>query len=344
MTIQIQKEDFIAAGEFDVSWIGKVLAWAPAAELVQGRYDRWEKAQAKAQAKRMVHALADALELVTARVEREPARKAYATAVRRRAKLDRSRIAEQVQAEAVRDLNGEDVAALVNADQLEARAAVIGTADKTGRMRRTAQERKAAASLRAQALALRTGVERRRARAMGLSRTEQHMREIAALETLREGEADVIETTRGQAQRRVRTRDGLKLIHERGGLDADGEASRWTASHLLAVGLRYRDRYELAQAALKSCLDISDRTRVQVSMWEAANRAHRRAASANQVRQLEIAVVTQLGEEALDVLRQVAGEARTIRSMASGGKRRERLAALLRSALGIIATHIEKAG
>ena len=75
---------------------------------------------------------------------------------------------------------------------------------------------------------------------------------------------------------------------------------RFEADRLLAVGLRYRERHERSASSLKSCLAVSDGARVQRSMWETALLSQRRAALANQVRRLDIAVGTRLGAEAVE--------------------------------------------
>lgn len=111
---------------------------------------------------------------------------------------------------------------------------------------------------------------------------------------------------------------------------------RIEADRLLALGLRYRDRFEIAQSSLKSCLEISDQAKGSGNLWVQATAARRRAALANQVRVLDIAVVTRLGPDGLLVLRKVAGEARTIRSLSASSRRREALAAVLPKALAIV--------
>ena len=325
MTIQIQKEDLNHAVEIDLAGLARVLAFAPAADLMQRRYDRW----ANAEAARQVRALGAALALICERMEREPARAAYAVEVRRRARLDRDRVRRLNGAMPKAALTKGQRKTLAEADALDAQAAQA----KGSERRRLAGE----------ALRMRRLVETGRSVALSEREDDQRLAETAALEAGREGEAEVVEKRRGQTQVRLRTRDGLKLMHERGGLTPkDGrDDARRAADHLLSVGLRYRDRYERAQSSLKSCLNVSDGARVQLTLWETARLSQRRAALANQVRQLDIAVGVKLGADAVHVLRAVAGEARTIRSLASGGKRRDRLAGLLVAALGIVADQIE---
>lgn len=325
MTIQIQKEDLNHAVEIDLAGLARVLAFAPAADLIQARYDRW----AKGEARRMARALGAALALICERSAREPVRAAYAVEVRRRARLDRDRVKRLNGAMPKAALTKGQIKTLAEADALDAKAAQAKGAER----RRLAGE----------ALRMRRLVETGRSVALAEREDDQRLAETAALEAAREGEAEVVEKRRGQTQVRLRTRDGLKLLHERGGLTPkDGRGGRWEADRLLSVGLRYRDRYERAQSSLKSCLNVSDGARVQLTLWETARLSQRRAALANQVRELDIAVGVKLGAEAVQVLRAVAGEARTIRSLASGGKRRDRLAGLLTAALGIVADQIEK--
>lgn len=325
MTIQIQKEDLNHAVEIDLAGLARVLAFAPAADLIQARYDRWSKGEAR----RMARALGAALALICERSAREPVRAAYAVEVRRRARLDRDRVKRLNGAMPKAALTKGQIKTLAEADALDAKAAQAKGAER----RRLAGE----------ALRMRRLVETGRSVALAEREDDQRLAETAALEAAREGEAEVVEKRRGQTQVRLRTRDGLKLLHERGGLTPkNGKGGRWEADRLLSVGLRYRDRYERAQSSLKSCLNVSDGARVQLTLWETARLSQRRAALANQVRELDIAVGVKLGAEAVQVLRAVAGEARTIRSLASGGKRRDRLAGLLTAALGIVADQIEK--
>jgi len=338
MTIQIQKEEFVIAGEaaMDLSAFAWALSVAPAGEPVRAAYVRWGRHQAR----RQVSALGAALAEVSGRVAREPVREATSLEARRRARLDRSRIVAEVRAEADRGLTTADREALAKADALDAEANAIGTRDGAGRLRRTAEQRAQAGRLQGQAQALRRGVEVRRAQVAGLGLDQRRLGALVELEAAREGEAEVIEKRRGQKGVRIRTRDGLKLAHERGAFGKRG----WEADRLLAVGLRYRDRYEAAQASVKSCLDVADGVRVQRTIWMEAVAAQRRAARANLVRRLDVAVVTSLGPEALDVLRKVAGEARTVRSLSSSGWQREVMARLLVSALKVAGEVLERGG
>ena len=336
MTIQIQKEEFVADGgaALDLSALSWALSVAAAGGHVRAAYQRWGRAEAR----RQVSALSAALGEVAGRVAREPVREASALEARRRAKQDRVRVVADVRAEAGRGLTEADRRALAEADALEAQAVQIGGRDRGGRLRRTATQRAEAGRLQAQALALRNGVSNRRDQADGLALSQRRMSALADLEAGREGVAEVVEKRRGQAAVRLRTRDGLKLAHERGAFGKDPvEAGR-----LLAVGLRYRDRHEAAQASLKSCLDVSDGVKVQRTIWMEAGAAHRRAARANLVRRLDIAVVTRLGPDALKALRAVAGEASTVRSLATGARRREAMGRALVAALKVVAEELER--
>lgn len=325
MTIQIQKEDLNHAVEIDLAGLARVLAFAPAADLIQARYDRW----AKGEARRMVRALGEALALICERSEREPARRAYAVEVRRRARLDRDRVKRLNGAMPKAALTKGQLKTLAEADALDAKAAQAKGAERR--------------RLSGEALRMRRLVETGRSVALSEREDDQRLAETAALEAAREGEAEVVEKRRGQTQVRLRTRDGLKLLHERGGLTPkDGKGGRWEADRLLSVGLRYRDRYERAQSSLKSCLNVSDGARVQLTLWETARLSQRRAALANQVRQLDIAVGLKLGEGAVAVLRGVAGEARSVSSLISGRRRQIALTEQLVAALRLIGDMIER--
>lgn len=338
MTIQIQTEEFVIAGEaaMDLSAFAWALSVAPAGEPVRAAYVRWGRHEAR----RQVSALGTALAEVSGRVAREPVREATSLEARRRARLDRSRIVAEVRAEADRGLTTADREALAKADALDAEANAIGTRDGAGRLRRTAEQRAQAGRLQGQAQALRRGVEVRRAQVAGLGLDQRRLGALVELEAAREGEAEVIEKRRGQKGVRIRTRDGLKLAHERGAFGKRG----WEADRLLAVGLRYRDRYEAAQASVKSCLDVAEAVRVQHNLWQEAGAAARRAARANLVRRLDMAVAARLGPDALNVLRAVAGEARTVRSLSSSGWRREVMTKALVAALKVVAEVLERGG
>lgn len=323
MTIQIQKEDLNHAVEIDLAGLARVLAFAPAADLIQARYAAWAKGEARC----MVRALGEALALICERVAREPARKAYAVEIRRRARLDRDRVRRLNGAMPKAALTKGQMKTLAEADALDAEAATLKGAEK----RRKAGE----------ALRMRRLVEAGRTAALVEREDDLRLAETAELDAAREGVADVVEKRRGQTQVRLRTRDGLKLLHERGGLAPKG-GGRFEADHLLSVGLRYRERYERAASSLKSCLNVSDGARVQLTLWETARLSQRRAAFANQVRRLDIAVATKLGEGALAVLRGVAGEARSVSSLISGRRRQIALTDQLVAALRLIGDMIER--
>lgn len=336
MTIQIQKEEFVADGgaALDLSALSWALSVASAGGRVRSAYQRWGRAEAR----RQVAALSDALGEVTGRVAREPVREASALEARRRAKLDRVRVVAEVRAEAGRGLTEADRRALSEADALEAQAGLIGGRDSAGRLRRTTAQRAEAGRMQARALTLRNEVSARQGLANGTALAQRRMSALVDLEASREGVAEVVEKRRGQTGVRLRTRDGLKLAHERGAF-GKGHVE---AARLLAVGLRYRDRYEAAQASLKSCLDVADGVKVQRTLWMEAGAAQRRAARANLVRRLDVAVVTRYGPDALEALRAVAGEARTVRSLATGARRREALGRALVAALKVVAAELER--
>lgn len=261
----------------------------------------------------------------------EAIRDRLAREARRRRRLERDRARQLRDGEDAPALTPADLKALKAADEVEAKAV---------------KGKRGAPSIRAKASRMRSAVGDALIARADARRADLRLAQTVELDAAREGEpADqVLEAKRGQGLKRLRTRDGLKLLHERGAFapkDAEGKArrdmaARIEADRLLNVGLRYRDRFELAQSSLKSCLDMSEAPRRSVTLWTQATAARRRAALANQVRVLDIAVVTRLGPEALEVLRMVAGEARTIRSLSASSRQREALGALLPKALGIV--------
>lgn len=284
-----------------------------------------------------IKALAAALGEIAERHAHEPDRVAYSLELRRRAKLDRSR------ARQLRD--GEDAPALTTADLKALKAADATEAQAVKGQRGAPSIRATAARQRdAVAVALTARAETRRA--------DLRLAQTVELEALREGEAvaDVLEVKRGTKQRRLRTRDGLALLHERDAFrprDAEGQprrdmAARIEADRLLSVGLRYRDRYEVAQSSLKSCLAQADGVKISPTLYVQGIAARRRAALANQVRVLDVAVVTKLGPDALLVLRMVAGEARTVNSITTSSRRRARLAVSLGEALAVVGDVLNK--
>ena len=245
---------------------------------------------------------------------------------RRRARLERHRAMALRDGEDLPAWSPVDLKTLADADRKEASIAkgqrgAPAVREAARRERdRVAAERKARAEARA---------------------GELRLAETVRLEAAREGvaEADVLERKRGQAKPRLKTRDGLKMLHESGALTpATGTAMerRIVADRRMAVGLRFRDRYEVAQASLKSCLNMEGQQRRPATLWTQAKIASRRAALVNAVRVLEVRVQMALGEEALLALRMIAGEARTVRSLGGGATRRARLARLLARALDIV--------
>lgn len=282
-------------------------------------------------AAKAVEALAAALGEVAERHAHEPDRVAYSLELRRRAKLERSRIRQLRDGEDAPALTTGDLKALKAADAVEAKAV---------------KGQRGAPSIRAEASRQRDAVGAALIARAEARRADLRLAQTVELEAEREGVAvaSVLEAKRGTKQRRLRTRDGLALLHERDAFrrrDAEGQprrdmAARIEADRLLSVGLRYRDRYEVAQASLKSCLAQADGVKIAPTLYVQAIAARRRAALANQVRVLDVAVATKLGPDALLVLRMVAGEARTVRSLSSSSRRREALAKLLPLALAVI--------
>lgn len=262
-----------------------------------------------------------------ARLDREPARAAQQLAARKMARLDRHRMRTLRDGEEAPALTPADLKALAAADRLEA-SAVKG--------------KRGAPSIRAEAARKREAVGTALIARGEARRADLRLAQTVALDAAREGvePAQVLEAKRGQTGKRLRTRDGLKMLHESGALTPkDGRspmAARIEADRLLAVGLRYRDRYEIAQASLKSCLATSDGVRVTPTLWSQCRAAQRRAALANQVRVLDVAVATRLHPDALVALRMIAGEARTLRSITTARRRQIRLGEGLAHALVII--------
>lgn len=308
MTIQNQKAQIEEAGEaLDLSPLARLIGFVVSRLPTDGDY--W-----------------------ASRGDRVAAR---TTELRRRARLDRGRARQLRDGEDDPAMSPADLKVLAAADRLEAKAAEV-----------LPVKGKPATKLRAEAGRMRTSVSRSIAARGEARRDDLRLAQTVELDATREGEPvdRVLEAKRGQGDKRLRTRDGLKLMHERGGFtpkDAEGAArrdltARIEADRLLNVGLRYRDRFEIAQSSLKSCLDMSDGVKGSPTLWTQSIAARRRAALANQVRVLDIAVVTRLGPEALLVLRMVAGEARTIRSLSSSSRQREAFGALLPKALVIV--------
>ena len=230
-------------------------------------------------------------------------------------------------------LSPADLKALADADQLE-ETAVKG--------------KRGAPTIRARAAKARDLIGDRLKASAEARRAEMRLVQTVELDAAREGvgEDTVLERKRGNGDVRVRTRDGLKLLHERGQYTPKGERdatlARIEADRLLSVGLRYRDRYEIAQSSLKSCLAQADRPAPSPNMFVQGRAAQRRAALANQVRVLDMAVMAQLGGEALLALRLIAGEARTVNSIDKAARRRARLTKGLVDALTLVGTMLDR--
>lgn len=311
---------------------------APLARLIELVVLRWKRAQAR----KSVRALADALALICDRVEREPARLAALTGKRQARKLERVRIRQLRDGEDAAPLSAGEVKVLAKADAIEASAALVQPV-----------KGKPATKARSEARRMRSRIGRDLDARTQAKRDALRLDQTLALDAAREGiEPDqahtVLEAKRGQ--KRLKTRDGLIMLRESGAFtprNADGSvrhdmAARIEADRLLAIGLRYRDRYEMAQASLRSCLAVADNPPPSANLYVQAKASQRRAALANQVRVLDIAVATRLNPDALLALRMVAGEARTINSITTARRRRGRLAAGLAAALAIVGDVLAK--
>ena len=300
---------------------------APLALVIDRVWVRW----ARLEARRATARLGEALALICARVEREPVRQAEQLAARKMARLDRHRIKALRDGEDAPALSAAELKVLAAADRLEASAAEVRSV-----------KGRPATRIRAEAGRMRTLISREVSCRGEARRADLRLAQTIELDAAREGLAadQVLEAKRGQTGKRLKTRDGLKMLHESGALTPkDGRspmAARIEADRLLSVGLRYRDRYEMAQASLRSCLAVADGVKVSSTLWTQAKSAQRRAALANQVRVLDVAVATRLHPDALLALRMVAGEARTVRSITSARRRRIRLAEGLVLALTVV--------
>ncbi len=256
-----------------------------------------------------------------ARLDREGGR---LRADRRRRRLERHRAVALRDGEDEPDWSAAELATLAEADVVEAMAARIQSV-----------KGKPATAARSQAARMRMTVTRDRAGRASSLRDDLRLTQTIALDAVREGVAadQVLDIRRGQVTRRLKTRDGLVMLHESGAL----------TTHQLAVGLRYRAWYELAQASLKSCLEVSDREHRQSTLWTQYRAASRRAAVANRVRAMEAAVSTRLHPDALLALRLIAGEARTVNSISTAARRRVRLAEGLALALTVVSDNLPEA-
>lgn len=128
---------------------------------------------------------------------------AKAAEQRRRAKLDRSRARQLRDGEEAPALTPADLKLLKAADAIEAKAV---------------KGKRGAPTIRAQASRLRSVVGDAVIARAEARRADLRLAQSVELDAVREGEpADqVLEAKRGQATKRLRTRDGLKLSHERG--------------------------------------------------------------------------------------------------------------------------------
>lgn len=236
---------------------------------------------------------------------------------RKRRRLERHRAVALRDGEDMPALSAADFRALDAADRLEAKAV---------------KGQRGAPSIRASAARARQAVGKAVVERGEARRADLRLAQTVELDAVREGvePGQVLDVRRGQATKRLKTRDGLVMLHESGAISAQ----------LLAVGLRYRAWYEVTQASLKSCLEVSDRAARATTTWSQCRAAQRRAALANRVRVMEAAVSTRLHPDALIALRAIAGEARTVNSITTAARRRMRLAEGLALALAVVADNL----
>lgn len=239
---------------------------------------------------------------------------------RKRRRLERHRAVALRDGEDDPALSRADLKALADADAVEAKAKKGQRGAPAIRERAARMRAKVGADVKARG-------EARRA--------DLRLAQTVDLDAVREGvePGQVLDRKFGKGMPRLKTRDGLVMLHESGTL----------SQHLLAVGLRYRAWYEVTQASLKSCLEVSDKAKGAVTTWSQCRAAQRRAALANRVRTMEAAVATQLHPDALEALRLIAGEARTVNSISKSARKRERLAQGLALALAIVADNLPEA-
>ena len=296
------------------------------------------KARAMRVAGVRVRALGHALELITARVEREPVHAARRDALRQGAAEARRRARALSDGLSPVEVVGPDLAFVRQTD-----AAIAGV-EKGAR---------GAPALRARLQSRISELGFRLTEAHDAKAAERRIVETMRLDSDREGVAieAVIERQRGVRYLRLTTRDGLKLLHERDAFtprNAQGEVRKDLeavneAALLLAVGLRYRELYERAGPRLKSSLSIDGApVREQRTFEKEVKAAHRRAAQSGVLRRWEAKVARRLGDDALLALRAVAGEAKTLRSLKIGSRRREALSRLLRDALALLVAEVVK--
>lgn len=286
-----------------------VLNLGPFAEAIERVWISWSRQDPSW---RMMAALGGALALIASRTE-----------VRRRARLERHRALALRDGEDDPALSRADLKALADADAVEAKAKKGQRGAPAIRERAARMRAKVGADVKARGEA---------------RRSDLRLAQTVDLDAAREGwdvdkRGPVLDRKFGKGMPRLKTRDGLVMLHE----------SKTLSKHLLAVGLRYRAWYEVTQASLKSCLEVSDKAKGAVTTWSQCRAAQRRAALANRVRTMEAAVATQLHPDALEALRLIAGEARTVNSISKSARKRERLAQGLALALAIVADNLPEA-
>ncbi|MGQ2989506.1 MAG: hypothetical protein ACT6RD_03405 [Brevundimonas sp.] len=293
-----------------------------------------------------------------ARLDREALRREGDVAARRRAKLDRVRIRTLNDGQTLAAPTKAQAKSLKEADALEAAARAVldrgadaATPAERRAKRASAAERKAARADMGKAFGLRHKVEAERMAALAKRQDGLRLGEAEALDALRADEgAPVVERERGQVGRRLRERDGLKLLHERGAFrprSDEGEmrrdlAARLESDRLLAIGLRFRDRYEMAAASLRSSLPDGEQSGAVRSGFLEARYTQRRMALIQNVREWEAMVSVQIGADGLNALRLVAGEGRSIASITTSARRRDRMAKALTAALKLLVDRVSR--
>ena len=150
--------------------------------------------------------------------------------------------------------------------------------------------------------------------------------EIVALEAMRGGMAEVSDRPEHKGRVRILSRDGLERLR-----DADS-----ITANEYAAGIRYRDRFEMAQASLRSCMGGG-----VGGQPKSAGGIDKRADAIDQLRKWDEAIfasfsVARHGHDALYAVREVAGAGRSIRELSTSGRRRGELSARLRDALGLL--------
>ena len=155
-------------------------------------------------------------------------------------------------------------------------------------------------------------------------------------------EADALERGRGGAVEpgsppKVRGRDGLETL----------EASGAVTAMQAAAGARYREAYEAAHRGMASSMALRPGG-VRGGLGERPEGpAARQARAVMAVKRMEQAVADRFGDdrpaaaEAIMVLREVAGEGRSVRTLSTSGQRRARLTRRLIEALDEVRSSLD---